>query len=457
MRPQTTVREAEVHAAVGPAIEPGTLPRVLEETSPDAFYHADCREVLEACIRLAAEGRYDFADVAGAVGPGGRELLEQSVGVTTGSIAGYARIVEDEHQLRRVHDVGRALAAAPGTGAEALAAARSRLQELLKGREGHSRPRPLRDYGRAFVKQLEGVLESPEGLLGWPTGYPALDRRWGGLVPGNLTVLAARPGMGKTTLALNIALRCPRPVVFYSLEMTGPQLLGKLVSIKGRIGGSAYLAADQLSHQLPRISATIPGLIEEHRIWIDETPQLSPVEALVRAEGVAAEAGEPPLVILDYLQIMRPDERQQTREREIGSISGAMKALAKRLKAPVLLLSQLSRRVEQRDNKRPRIADLRDSGSIEQDADNVLFLYRDEVYYPDEAGNGNVIEAIHSKVRFGAASQTDLLTFLPDQSRVEPYAHDDIDPYRPHNEREDKPKKRRRNLYGEHLDAMEMD
>ena len=253
-----------------------------------------------------------------------------------------------------------------------------------------------------------------------PTGFADLDEKTSGLQPGDLVIIAGRPSMGKTALALNItehvALNTKMPVAVFSMEMGASQLALRMIGSVGRLDQHKLRTGRLVQEDWDKLSAAL-GRLNDAPILIDETPALNAIEVRSRARRLAKTYGKLGLVVVDYLQLMQASTQGENRATEISEISRAMKSLAKELKVPVVALSQLNRSLEQRPNKRPVMSDLRESGAIEQDADVILFIYRDEVYNPDSQDKGTA-EIIIGKQRNGPIG-TVRLTFLGEHTRFE--------------------------------------
>ena len=258
---------------------------------------------------------------------------------------------------------------------------------------------------------ISKAAKSKDGLMGVPTGFPIMDKTLSGLQPSQLIVVAGRPGMGKTSFALNIAehvaTREHRPVVIFSLEMSSDQLAMRLLcsgaqvdSQKARIGvlteKDFYNLAD----------AMVP--LEESPIYIDDTPTAGPTEIIDKVRRLRQQIGDLGLIVIDYLQLMSSGRNIENRQQEISTITRTLKIVAKELQVPVLLLSQLSRASEKRENKRPMLSDLRESGAIEQDADVVIFLHREDYYSEDENDKGRA-GIIIAKQRSGPTRSIDVM------------------------------------------------
>jgi replicative DNA helicase len=262
--------------------------------------------------------------------------------------------------------------------------------------------RPIRQVLDKFYDRIEYLHKHRGEIIGIPTGLADLDKLLGGLQRSDMVVMAGRPGMGKTSLALSVALQAARRhqkrIALFSLEMSDEQLVQRLVSAETGIDSQRIRLGDIKEDEWATfIQAT--NLLSNTQIFIDDTPAISALELRTKARRLHAEHGLD-LLIVDYLQLMRGDSRSENRQQEISFISRSIKGLARELNIPILALSQLSRQVESRHDKRPMLSDLRESGSIEQDADVVLFIYRDEIYNPDTEFP-NIAEIIVSKHRSG--------------------------------------------------------
>ena len=273
---------------------------------------------------------------------------------------------------------------------------------------------PIREVIKDYYDRIEFLVEHPDETLGVPTGFADLDRLLGGLQPSDLIIIAARPGVGKsslaTTIAGNAALKSNSVVAIFTLEMSAEQLVQRMISSHTGID-SQRLRLGRLEDgewvQFTRVS----GTLSEAAIFIDDSPSPSPMEIRTKARRLAAEY-DLDLIVVDYLQLMQAGERRsENRIQEISYISRALKALARELNVPVLALSQLSRAVEARQDKKPQLSDLRESGSIEQDADIVMFIYRDEMY-DENSERANIADIIVAKHRNGP-TDTISLRFEP--------------------------------------------
>ena len=296
------------------------------------------------------------------------------------------------------------------------------------GEEGSRMRQGFQSMGNLVVQLLDRVEEmsqNPNDITGVPTGFFDLDRMTSGMQAGDLIVLAARPSMGKTALAINIAenvaLNEGLPVAVFSMEMGASQLAIRIVGSIGRIDQTRLRTGKLLDEEWPRLTEAVERL-RNVSLSIDETPGLTPSELRASARRLARNCGKLGLVVVDYLQLMSGSSGTDgdNRATELGEISRGLKMLAKELQCPVIALSQLNQGVEQRTDKRPMMSDLRESGAIEQDADVIMFIYRDDYYNKDSKEPG-VAEIIIGKQRNGPTG-TVKLTFLKPITKFESYA-----------------------------------
>jgi len=275
------------------------------------------------------------------------------------------------------------------------------------------------------VERIEELYnrDNPSDVTGIATGFIELDKKTAGLQAGDLIIVAGRPSMGKTSLALNIgehvAIHAKKPVVVFSMEMGASQLALRMIGSVGHLDQHKLRTGRLVSEDWDKLSNAL-GHLNDAPIFIDETPALNAIEVRSRARRISKQYGKLGLVIVDYLQLMQAASQGENRATELSEISRAMKALAKELQVPVVALSQLNRSLEQRTDKRPVMSDLRESGALEQDADVILFIYRDEVYNADSQDKGTA-EIIISKQRNGPTG-TIRLTFLGEYTRFENHA-----------------------------------
>ena len=333
---------------------------------------------------------------------------------TADNVLAYAEIVTDKHQARKLMLAsGDILERGYEDGLEVrdyLDDAEAKIFEVTQRRD-KTGPEPLKGLVKRVFSSLDERFKSPDGITGVPTGFTDLDTRTAGLQPTELIILAARPAMGKTSFAMSLAQNAATtagwPCLVFSLEMSSTQLAERMLCSEARVDSSA-LRRGQLQRQDMTNLTYAAASLSKAPILIDDTPALSLRELRARARRFRANkelfAGKKTgLILIDYLQLMRgsPQAAKASREQEISEISRGLKALAKELSCPVLALSQLNRSLEQRTDKRPQLSDLRESGAIEQDADVILFIYRDVIYNKDTE-HPNIAEVIIGKNRHGA-------------------------------------------------------
>ncbi|HEX9925945.1 MAG TPA: replicative DNA helicase [Anaerolineae bacterium] len=338
---------------------------------------------------------------------GGSAYLTGLINATPTSIhvEFYARIVERTAVLRRLIDAAGQIARLAYEDTEDASEVLDRAEEIIfsvAARQVDRDLRPIINVLDKYIDRVEYLRQHQGEMVGIPTGLADLDKLLGGLQRSDLIILAGRPGMGKTSLGLSIALQAARKwdkrIAVFSLEMSDEQLVQRLVSAETGID-SQRLRLGEIKDDEWSTLLQATNLLANTQIFIDDTPAISALELRTKSRRLHAEHGLD-MVIVDYLQLMRGDFRSENRQQEISFISRSLKALARELNIPILALSQLSRQVESRHDKRPMLSDLRESGSIEQDADAVLFIYRDEVYNPDSEFP-NIAEIILSKHRSG--------------------------------------------------------
>jgi replicative DNA helicase len=275
------------------------------------------------------------------------------------------------------------------------------------------------------VERIETLYnqDSPNDVTGIATGFHDIDQKTSGFQPGDLIIIAGRPSMGKTAFSLNIAehvaLVLEKPVAVFSMEMGGAQLAMRMLGSVGRLDQHKVRTGRLQDEDWSKLTHAL-GKLNDAPLYIDESAALNALELRARARRLHRQHGELGLIVVDYLQLMSAASQGENRATEISEISRSLKALAKELRVPVVALSQLNRSLEQRPNKRPVMSDLRESGAIEQDADLILFIYRDEVYNPETQDKG-IAEIIIGKQRNGPIGKVDL-TFLGEYTRFESYA-----------------------------------
>lgn len=378
-----------------------TTGRVVELLQPQDFYRDAHRFICEACFHLfESREPVDLVTVAGALRSTGKleavgsfEYLERLVRATPYSenVEKYARVVREKALLRELlfasRDIARACYDPEKSAAEALDGAGASIMQLAQ-RHAPTGFKAVRDVSLEVYEQAEANWRRGSEFSGLATGYGKLDDMLSGLQRGDLLILAARPSMGKTSLAvciaMNVALaRTPATVGLFSLEMSTQQLVSGMICTQARVDLTKWRSG-QLESGDWTVVAEAMNELNNAPIYIDDSSSLSPLEMRARARRLQAERGLD-LLVVDYLQLMRGNTRTDNRVNEIGEISRSLKGLAKELDVPIIALAQLSRAVEQRPNKRPMLSDLRESGQIEADADVVMFLYRESYYKQKEA------------------------------------------------------------------------
>ena len=345
------------------------------------------------------------------------------------NIVSYANIVRDRSVLRQLIHVGTDIAdsAFNPEGRETADLLEHAEREVFKIAEQRQRGQggfmPIKSLLAKAVDRIETLYEQDGNITGAATGFTDFDQLTSGLQPSDLIIVAGRPSMGKTTIAMNmaenVAIKGDKPVAVFSMEMPGDALAMRMMSSLGRIDQNKVRTGKLDDDEWPRLTSAI-NLLAETKLFIDDTPALSPTEVRSRARRLMREHGQLGLIVLDYLQLMQSPSSGDNRVQQISDISRGLKALAKELQVPVIALSQLNRNLEQRPNKRPVMSDLRESGAIEQDADLIVFVYRDEVYNEDSPDKG-IAEIIIGKQRNGPLG-TVRLTFLGQYTRFENFA-----------------------------------
>jgi len=430
--------QAEQALLGGLMLDNSAWDKVADLVSEADFYRPDHRLIFGA-IRTLSERRQPFdaitiseylesrAEIAEA---GGLGYLGSLVSETpsAANVADYARIIRDRALLRELiqtgnHIVGSAFHTEGRPATELVDEAERRILEIAqRGQRQGSGFVHLRDILGSTIDRIDALHQAGGALTGVSTGFHRFDDYTSGLQKGDLIVVAGRPSMGKTTLALNVAENAAfgsgLPVAVFSMEMSVEQLAFRMISSLGRVD-QAHLRNGRFGDEdWPRINGAIRQMAEA-KIFIDDTPALTPTEVRSRARRLQREHGLE-LIVIDYLQLMQVAGNTENRATEISEISRSLKALARELKVPVIALSQLNRSVEQRQDKKPVMSDLRESGAIEQDADLIVFIYRDEVYNQNTPRKG-IADITIAKQRNGPTGEFPL-TFLGKYTRFENYA-----------------------------------
>ncbi|MEA2843401.1 MAG: replicative helicase [Actinomycetota bacterium] len=396
----------------------------------DDFYKPAHGHIFDAITSLYSQGEpadpvtvadeLARADLLEAVGGASVLISLQASTPAIGNAGRYARIVEEMALLRRLIGVAGDIAelgyGLPEDVPGAVDEAEALVFDVAQRRVTDS-VAPLRDLLSQHLDHLEALYERNETITGIPTGFTDLDQQLAGLQPSNLVIVGGRPGTGKTSLALGIAahaaLEAHIPVLVFSLEMSHRELTQRLLCSEARVDATRMRNGRLLEADWPKISNAV-GRLAEADIFIDDNPRLTVMEIRAKARRMKSRHGLG-LIVVDYLQLMSGRTNAENRQVEVSEISRGLKILARELAVPVVALSQLSRNLETRADKRPVLADLRESGSLEQDADVVIFIYRDEVYNRDSPDRGTA-EIIVAKHRNGPTGITNL-AFLDHYTR----------------------------------------
>jgi replicative DNA helicase len=420
--PQNVEAEAGVLGSL--LIDPEAIVQVAEFLKPDDFYREAHRSIYQAALDLYESGEpADFITLCDELARRGK--LDEIGGTAyVGSLANqvptsrnalhYARIVERTAILRRlIHAAGQIAGVAYNEpDADAAMEQAEKLIFDVSQRATRTDFDSIGDILRAYIDKLDALHEHRGDIVGVGTGFSDLDKMTGGLQKSDLLILAARPSVGKTAMALslahNAALKFGQAVAVFSLEMSKEQLVARILSMDAQVDQQRLRTGWIDDEEWERISESV-GRLSQTNIYIDDTAGLPLVEMRSKARRLMMDKGFD-LLIVDYLQLMQgggAPGKGENRQQEISEISRGLKQLARELNVPVLALSQLSRAVESRADKKPQLSDLRESGSIEQDADVVMFIYRDEVYNPD-TDRKNIADIIVAKHRNGPVGQVSL-------------------------------------------------
>ena len=419
--------EAEQAVLGAMLLKPEAVTTAAEELSADDFYRETHRLIYEAMMELkdrtepvdlvTLTEQLKKADKLAKIGGiPALSLIANSV-PTAANVHYHARIVHEKAQLRSLISAATEIAGAAYESADEVEDIMDNAEKRILAVSSGKRSKdfvPLQEILLDTLEQIDARYNNKGSITGLPTGFTELDHLTAGLQKSDLILVAARPSMGKTAFTLNIAahvvLRAREPVAFFSLEMSKEQLVQRLLCSEGRID-SQRLRVGELEEKEWGDLIDTANRLSAAPLYIDDTPGITVMELRSKARRLKAEHGLS-LIVIDYLQLMqgRASKSGDNRQQEISEISRSLKALARELNVPVIALSQLSRSVESRQIKRPMLSDLRESGSLEQDADIVMFLYRED-YYDPETENKNITEVIIAKHRNGPVDTVDL-TFL---------------------------------------------
>lgn len=358
---------------------------------------------------------------------GGKQYLAHLTNVIPSSenCAAYAVIVRERAQQRRLIEaagemIQRAYEPEGLDSVTLLSDAEKSIAQIAEGSRKDGGPQKVAPILESTINTLEAMFDRPDGLTGLTSGFIEINKRTSGWQKADLVIVAARPSMGKTTYSMNLVenalLESKRPCLVFSMEMPSESIVMRMLSSIGKIDQTRIRSGKLIEDDFSKLSAAV-NILKDLPLYIDDTAALTPQEMRARARKVYRENNDLALVMVDYLQLMRVSGKSEGRTQEISEISRSLKAIAKEFNCPVIALSQLNRSLEQRPNKRPVMSDLRESGAIEQDADIIQFIYRDEVYNEDSPDKG-VAEIITGKHRNGPIG-TDRLAFIGKYTRFE--------------------------------------
>jgi replicative DNA helicase len=433
--------EAEQSVLGGLLLDNETWDRVGERVVAQDFYSRSHRITFETIAALIELGNpVDLITLSEALeneqrleDAGGFAYLAEMMKNTpsAANITAYADIVRERAVTREMISVANEIAEAGydpqgRPSAELLDFAETKIFAIAEQRANKSEgPENISSVLEKTVDRIEQLCSAPNGgVTGVSSGFGDLDKMTAGFQKSDLIIVAARPSMGKTTFAMNIAENAAmtedKPALIFSLEMPAEQLMMRMLASLGRIDQTKIRTGQLGDEDWARLSSTMGLLIDKGKMFIDDAAGLTPTDVRSRARRIARDHGGISMIMIDYLQLMRAPQFSDNRTLEIAEISRSLKALAKELQVPVIALSQLNRSLEQRSDKRPINSDLRESGSIEQDADLIMFIYRDEVYHDDSEFKG-MAEIIIGKQRNGPIGRVPL-TFQGQFSRFDNYA-----------------------------------
>ena len=435
--------EAEQAVIGGLMLAPDSLDRVGDFLTEHEFYRRDHRLIYRAIRELSEKNKpfdavtlgewFEANSLSEQIGGTGYLIELASTTPSAANIKAYAEIVREKAVLRQLIEAGTEIVndgfqPEGRDSQEVLSAAEMKVFKIAEqGRRGRADFVPLREAMKDAFQILQERYENQGDVTGLPTGFHDLDEMTAGLQPSDLIILAARPAMGKTTLALNIAeygaLKTKKAVAVFSMEMSASQLAFRLISSIGRVNATRLRTGQLEDEDWSRVNMAIK-MLSEVKVMIDDTPALSPDVLRSKARRIKREH-DLGLIVIDYLQLMSVPGNSENRATEISEISRSLKGLAKELNVPVLALSQLNRSLETRTDKRPVMADLRESGAIEQDADMIVFIYRDDYYNKENSPDKGLAEIIIGKHRGGPTGSCKL-KFFGEYTRFDNLSHDSV-------------------------------
>lgn len=438
--------EAEQSVLGGLMLDNSAWDDVSERLISDDFYRFEHRHIFNAMKQLAEENRaIDVVTLSEALEL--RDQLEQVGGLaylaelarntpSAGNIKAYADIVRERATLRKLIQAAGQIADGAfnpqGRPADELVNEAERLVfQISESRPKFGGPQNMGQLLTKAVSRIDELYNMKGQMSGLSTGFRDLDEMTSGLQPSDLVIVAGRPSMGKTTFAMNLVehavVSSDKAAVVFSMEMPAEQLMIRMVSSLGRIDQTRMRTGQLEDEDWPRLTSAV-NLLKDRKLYVDDTPALSPGEMRARIRRLMREAGEIGVIMIDYLQLMQVPGMSENRTAEISEISRSLKGMAKEFHCPVVALSQLNRSLEQRPNKRPVMSDLRESGAIEQDADVIAFVYRDEVYNRDNPDNKGLAELIIGKQRNGPIG-TVHMAFIGKYTRFEDLAPESYGQY----------------------------
>ena len=414
--------EAEQSVLGALLIDKEAVPVVTEVLRADDFYRQDHKEIFDAILDLFEKGKpidiistKEQLNLRGSLESiGGIEYLSNVVDMvpTTANVKHYAKIIEEKSILRKLIRASNEIINSGFEAADEVSIivdqAQKKIFDILQRRSSQGFC-PIKDVLVEAFDRLEELYNAKGCITGIPTGFADLDNKTSGLHPADLVLIAARPAMGKTAFVLNIAqhvaIHARVPVAVFSLEMSKEQLVNRMLCSEAMVDSQRVRTGKLEEEDWPKIARVI-GPLSEAPIYIDDTPGVSIMDIRAKSRRLKLEKNLG-LIVIDYLQLMQGRGKNESRQQEVSEISRSLKILAKELNVPIITLSQLSRAAETRADHRPMLSDLRESGAIEQDADIVMFLYRDDYYNPDTEKK-NIAEVILAKHRGGSTGVVEL-------------------------------------------------
>lgn len=428
--PQNVEAEQSVLGAI--ILDNDSLPKVIEILSIDDFYRETHRRLYGAILSLFEKNEpIDIVTLTDYMrrtneleSVGGLSYLSSLASgvLTSANVKYHAKIVREKALLRSLISTATHIASRvyeDSLDADEMVDYAEKMIFDIADKRTKTSFCSLKDVIKDTFKMIEHLYDKKEAITGAPSGFKDIDDITSGFQPGDLIIIGGRPGMGKTAFALNIAqhvgIDLKEPVAVFSLEMSKEQLALRMLCAESMVDSSRVRKGFIGKQDWPRLT-NAAGRLAESPIFIDDSSAITVLEVRAKARRLKMEHGALSLVVVDYLQLMRSRGNFERREQEISEISRSLKALAKELKVPVVALSQLNRGVESRGDRRPTLADLRESGAIEQDADVIIFLYRDEIYNKNNPSNKGKAEVIIAKQRNGPTGVVNL-TYLADSTR----------------------------------------